>query len=103
MDMATNSYLVVKDYDLTSRLQALFMEYADLNTKIHNARRNEAVNNDEILELDLNLKKAVNEIGFLVMKMKRLQADSKITGNSTHQTLSASKRSNRLQHIVSPS
>lgn len=77
--MTTNSYFVAKDYDLTLRLQELFLEYAALNTQIHNARSSKAVMNEKSLELSLKLKETVNEIGLLVMKMKRIQIDTKLS------------------------
>jgi len=97
--MTTNNHFSSKDYDLTLRLQELFLAYTELNAKIHDARSSKDVMNEENLELSLKLKEAVNEIGLLVMKMKQLQADTKIAKNPAHQTLSASKRGNRVQQI----
>lgn len=101
--MATDSYFAAKDYDLTLRLQELFLKYADINTQIHNARSSKDGMNEESFELALELKQTVNDIGLLVMEIKSLQADTNIAKNPAHQTLSASKRNNRLQQMGFPS
>ncbi len=90
--MTTNSYFVARDYDLTLRLQELFLEYAALNTKIHNARSSKDVMNEKNLELSLKLKETVNEIGLLVMKMKRIQTNTKLSKKPMQPMPSASPK-----------
>ena len=87
--MATNSYFVASDYDLTLRLQKLFHETVALQTKLDNA-----VLKDERIELALKLKEAHNKITLLVKEMKQLLSDTEIVKNPTPLTLSALKRRN---------
>jgi hypothetical protein len=86
--MTSNGYLAVKSFDLTLRLQALFQEYVDLNTQIHDARINKDAMSDECIELSLKLKTVVQEIGLIVKKIKHLQSETLITRNIRQEMLS---------------
>ena len=94
--MVTTSYFVESDYDLTLRLQKLFHETVDLQTKLDNAEVENSRLKDERRELALKLKEAHKEISMLVMKMKNLLSDNETSEKSVPQTLGASKRSNRV-------
>ena len=95
--MATTDYFVESDYDLSLRLQALFHETVDLQVKLDNVEVENARLKDERRELTMKLKEAHNEISALVKKMKRLLSDTEIVKSPVPQTISASKRSNRMQ------
>ena len=97
--MAAASYFAVKDYDLTSRLQGIFLKYTSLNAEIHNARSKKAGKDAEIFELTSQLREAVNEINLLTMKMKQLRSGAEIVENPSHQTISEAKRNHRITYI----
>jgi hypothetical protein len=97
--MAAASYFAVKDYDLTSRLQVLFLKYTVLNAEIHNARSNKTGTDTEIFELASQLREAVSEINLLVMKMRQLRSGAEIVENNSHQTINEAKRNHRITYI----
>jgi chromosome segregation ATPase len=95
--MSTHGYFVASDYDLNLQLQELFHETMLLQAKLDEAEREKAKLQNESHELNLKLKDAHNEISQLVIKMKHLLSDSEIVMNPDRQTISASKRTFRLQ------
>lgn len=95
--MSTNRYFVASEYDLTLQLQELFHATTSLQTKLDQAENANAKLKDEHLEMRLQLKESHNEISRLVMKMKQLLSDTEVVRNPVRQTISASKRSARLQ------
>jgi hypothetical protein len=95
--MTTNSYFVASDYDLTLRLQELFHQNVLLYTLIENSGNETAEARVDRFQLALKLKKANDELAQLVMEIKNLQSDTEVE-IPTPQTLSASKRTNRIPH-----
>ena len=95
--MSTNSLFAASKYDLTLQLQALFHETVALQTKLDNTESENTKLKDEHLELKLKLKEAHNEISRLVMHMKYLLSDIEVAKEPVRQTISAAKRSTRLQ------
>ena len=96
--MAAASYFAVKDYDLTSRLQGLFLKYTALNAEIHNARSNKTETNTEIFELTSQLREAVGKINLLTMKIKQLRSGAEIVENKSNKTISEAKRNHRITY-----
>ena len=90
--MTSNGYLAVKSHDLTLRLQALFQEYIDLNTQIHNTRINKDAMSDECIELSLKQKNVVREIGLIVKQIKLLQSGTSNARNLQKKSLGSSSR-----------
>ena len=88
--MTSNGYLAIKNYDLTLRLQALFQDYVDLNTQIHNTRINKDAMSKECVELSLKLKTVVQEIGLIVKQIKQFQFENPGARKSRQATLSTS-------------
>ena len=89
MGIVTNKYFIASDYDLTLRLQELFHETVDLQTKLDNAKLK-----TERIVLELKIKEAHNEISRLVKKMKHLLSDTESVKKPVPLMLGASKRSN---------
>jgi competence transcription factor ComK len=94
--MVANSNFISNDYDLAFTLQKLFHEYVAVYTKLNFSDSQNSVSNAERRELNAKVQDYLNEINLLVMKMKRFQADTEIIKSHNHQTMSASKRSQRV-------
>jgi hypothetical protein len=97
--MTTAKYFDATDYDLTLRLQALFDETVELQDQIDRSRIENVWLKEEQRVLTLKLNVAHKEISLLVRKMKHLLFDTETAKTGTPQTISASKRTNRLQQI----
>lgn len=96
--MAAVSYFAVKEYDLTSRLQGLFLKYTALNSEIQKARSNKTESDAEILELSSQLKEAVSEINLLTITMKQLRSGAEIGENHSQKTIGEATRNHRMTY-----
>ena len=96
--MTSISYFVAHDTDLTFNLQKSFHDYVALYTKLHFPESKNALSNAERRELILKLQDLVNEMSIMFMKMRRFKTDTEIVKRKNHQTISSSKRSNRLSN-----
>lgn len=94
--MKTTNYFVESDY-LTLRLQELFHETVDLQTKFDRSQIESARLKEEQLELALNLKEAHKEISTLVRKLRYLQPGTEAVGTFIPQTINFTKLTNQFQ------